>query len=440
MKHFVLSLGLMLGLLPAVASAEIDIQQVQSPGGFKAWLVEEHAIPFVALELRFKGGGSLDALGKRGATNLMTGLLEEGSGGMDAQGFAQAKEAIAADIDYGLDDDTLRISARFLTETRDKGVALLRASILEPAFDADSVERVRKQIVSGLQGDATDPDEIVSRAWDTLVYGDHPYATNHQGTIDSVTALTRDDVVAAWKGAIAKDRVVISATGDITADELGALLDRLLSDLPEEGAPLPERVDVQTTAGVTVVPFDTPQSVAIFGHKGMKRNDPDFFAAYILNTIFGEGGFESRLMDEVREKRGLTYGVYSYLMPRDYAELVIGRVASGNDRIAEAIEVIKAEWAKVAAEGVTEQELADAKTYLTGSYPLRFDGNGPIAKILVGMQLDDLDPDYITTRNAKIEAVTRDDIKRVAATLFKPDELAFVVVGKPEGLETTIGQ
>ena len=236
---------------------------------------------------------------------------------------------------------------------------------------------------------------------------------------------------------MAKDRVYIAATGDISAEELSTLIDNLLGDLPETGAPMPEDVDVETTAGVTVVPFDTPQSVALFGHKGLKRDDPDFFAAYVMNTILGGGGFEARLMNEVREKRGLTYGVYSYIVPMDHAELYLGRVASANDRIGEAIDVIKDEWAKLAENGVTEAELDQAKTYLTGAYPLRFDGNGPIADILVGMQMDGLTPDYIATRNDEIEAVTLEDVKRVAARVLKPEALRFVVVGEPEGVEST---
>jgi len=175
----------------------------------------------------------------------------------------------------------------------------------------------------------------------------------------------------------------------------------------------------------------------LFGHAGITRDDPDFFAAFILNRILGGGGFESRLMTEVREKRGLTYGVYSYLVPRDHAALYLGSVASSNDRVAEAIEVIRDEWAKMAAEGVTEAELEAAKTYLTGAYPLRFDGNGPIASIMVGMQMEDLPIDYIATRNDNINAVTLEDIKRVAARILDADALHFVVVGQPEGLATT---
>lgn len=437
-RRFVLGFGLILA--GATVHAETDIQEVTSPGGITAWLVEEPSIPFVALELRFVGGSSLDAPGKRGATNLMVGLLEEGAKDLDARSFAEAREGIAAQFGYDSGDDSVSISAKFLTETQDQAVDLLRASLVEPRFDEAAMDRVRRQVLSGIRSDATDPDEIVSNAFYGMVFGDHPYGTSDSGTIESVTALTRDDIVAAHQGALARDRVFVSAAGDINAEELGLLLDRLLADLPETGAEMPGYVDVVTEAGVTVVPFDTPQSVAFFGHKGMKRDDPDFFAAFVINTIFGGGGFEARLMTEVREKRGLTYGVYSYLAPRDHAELFLGRVASANDRIAEAIEVITDEWEKISSDGVTPEELEGAKTYLTGAYPLRFDGNAQIARILVGMQMDGLSPDYIRTRNAEIEAVTLDDVRRVAARLLRPDELRFVVVGQPEGLDAMVGQ
>ena len=227
----------------------------------------------------------------------------------------------------------------------------------------------------------------------------------------------------------------MAAVGDISADQLTALLDRLLSELPESGRALPSKVDYGLGGGTTVVDFDTPQSVAIFGQRGIERDHPDFFAAYLVNQILGGGSFESRLMEEVREKRGLTYGVYSYLLPKDFSNLYIGRVASANNRIAEAIAVIRAEWARMASSGVTQDELRRAKTYLTGSYPLRFDGNGPIANIMVGMQMQGLPVAYITSRNDKINAVTLEDANRVAQQLLDPEGLHFVVVGRPEGLE-----
>jgi zinc protease len=424
-------------VVTAPAQAAIEIQEVTSPGGFKAWLVEEHSIPFVAIELRFRGGASLDAPGKRGAINLMTGLLEEGAGEMDSQAFAAAREALAARISYDVGDDALAISARFLTENRAQGVELLRASLVEPRFDEDAIERVRAQVISIIRSDAKDPEAIAHDTFARLAFGDHPYGSNPNGTEESVAALTRDDIIDAWRRVIAKDRVHVAAVGDITAEELAAIMDRLLGDLPETGAPMPGPAPWLLKGGLTVVPFETPQSVAVFGQPGIERFDPDFFAAYVLNHILGGGGFSSRLMTEVREKRGLTYGIYTWLADKDHADLVMGQFASANDRIAAAIEVVKDEWRRIHEEGVTEEELADAKTYLTGAYPLRFDGNGRIASILVGMQMVGLPIDYVKTRNAKIEAVTLEDVARVAKRLLDPGTLHFVVVGQPAGLEAS---
>ncbi len=417
--------------------AEIEVQEVTSPGGINAWLVEDHSIPFTALELRFRGGTSLDDPDKRGAIYLMSGLIEEGAGDMDARTYARALESLAASFGYKATDDTVSISARFLTENRDEVIDLLRTTIQEPRFDQDAVDRVRGQVLSGLKSDQTDPNDIAGQSFAKMAYGDHPYGSDGKGTIESVSALTRDDIVAAYDSVFARDRLYVGAVGDITPQELGLLLDKLLADLPENGKAIPEKAQVEIGGGISVVDFDTPQSVALFSQKGIDRDDPDFFAAYILNHILGGGGFESRLMQEVREKRGLTYGVYSYLVPKDLASVYMGSVSSANDRIADAIDVIRQEWSRAATEGVTQKELNDAKTYLTGAYPLRFDGNAQIAGIMVGMQMEDLPIDYIATRNDKVNAVTLEDVNRVARELLDPDGLHFTVVGKPVGLETT---
>ena len=224
--------------------------------------------------------------------------------------------------------------------------------------------------------------------------------------------------------------------GDITPEQLGALMDHLLGDLPAKGAPQPGDATLNLNGGITVVPFETPQSVIIFGQKGLKLTDPDYYSAFVLNQIIGGSGFTARLMNEVREKRGLTYGVSSSLMSMDHAQTWQGGLASDNRKAAEAIKVIRDVWSGVAKTGVTEAELDAAKTYMTGSYPLRFDGNDNIASILVGMQMEGLPIDYVSHRNEKIEAVTLADVNRVAGTLMTPDKLTFVVVGKPEGVTT----
>ena len=416
--------------------AEVQIQEVNSPSGITAWLVEDHSIPFAAIEIRFRGGASLDAPGKRGAINLMTALLEEGAADMDARTFARAGEALATSLGFDASGDEVSVSAKFLTENREASMTLLGAALLEPRFDVEAIERVRGQVVSIIKSDAKDPNDIAGATFRKLAYGDHPYASSISGTLESVAALSRDDLLAAHGDVFARDRIYVGAVGDITPEELSALMDDLLGALPATGAPMPKRAEVNIPAGgVTVVDFPIPQSVALFGQGGIAQSDPDFFAALLLNQVIGAGGFESRLMNEVREKRGLTYGVYSYLASRDLAEVYMGSVSSANDRIGEAISVIRDEWAKAAADGVTQEELDSAKTYVTGAYPLRFAGNGPIANILVGMQMLGLPIDYIATRNDKVTSVTLADVKRVAGELLDPEGLHFVVVGQPVGLE-----
>jgi len=426
-----------LSLVASSALADIEIKQVTSPGGINAWVVEEPSIPFVALEIRFRGSASLDLPGKRGATNLMTGLLEEGAGEMTAQEFQTAREALAASFSFRAYDDTLSISARFLTENKGEALELLRKALVDPNFDQDALDRVRAQVLSGLAGDEKNPNTIASDVFNAAAFGDHPYGSSSDGTVESVAALTQDDMFDAHRNALTRDRLFVAIVGDTTAEAVGEMLDDLLGALPAEGPAAPDDVDFGLAGGVTVVDFDTPQAVALFGHKGLKRDDDDFFAAFIINHVLGAGGFESRLMTEVREKRGLTYGISTFLVPKFHAEMMLGSVASSNATIAEAIDVTRTEWARMADEGMSAEELAVAKTYLTGEYPLRFDGNAEIAKIMVGMQMIGLPPEYVVNRNDYVEAVTLEEINRVASELLQPDDLHFVVVGKPEGLTST---
>ncbi|WP_394155495.1 M16 family metallopeptidase [Loktanella salsilacus] len=432
-----LALTFCAALVASVAHAAVDIKQVTSPGGINAWLVEEHGIPFTALEIRVLGGASLDLPDKRGATNLMMALIEEGAGDLDAQAFQTKREELAASYGFNTGDDTVAISAQFLTENREEAVALLRDALINPRFDQSAVDRVREQVLSNIAGDAKTPSAIAGAAFDAAAFGDHPYGTSLDGTAESVTALTREDIVTAHANALTRDRLYVGAVGDITADELGVMLDDLLGDLPATGPDMPADAQFALDGGTTVIPYDTPQSVALFGHKGIERDDPDYFAAYILNEALGAGGFESRLMQEVREKRGLTYGVSTFLVSKFHADLILGQVASSNATVAQAIDVIKTEWARLAEDGMTQEELDRVKTYLTGAYPLRFDGNAEIAAILVGMQMIDLPPEYVVNRNDMLNAVTLDDVNRVAQELLQPGNLHFVVVGQPEGLEAS---
>lgn len=434
-RAFVTFLFVALASLPARA---IEIQQVTSPGGIKAWLVEDHSIPFTALSLMFKGGASLDAPGKRGEISLMTALLEEGSGAMDSVAYAEAVEGLGAQSRFDVSDDALSVSARMLTENRDQAADLLRQALTEPRFDADAVERVRAQLQAVIRSEATDPNAIATTALAKQAWGDHPYATSINGTAESVAVLTRDDLLDAKNRVLARDRVYVAASGDITPEALGKLIDTVLGGLPATGAaPLPGPATLGLKGGVTVIDWDSPQTVVTFAQPGLPMSDPDYFAAFVADHILGGGGFSSRLMDQIREKRGLTYGVGTGLANGLYGQTWQGDMASANDKVAEAVGLIRSEWDRFAQGGVTEKELTDAKTYLTGEYPLRFDGNGKIAAILSGMQLIGLPADYVNTRNPRIEAVTAADVARVAKRLLHADQIRFVLVGRPQGITAT---
>lgn len=430
--------GLILGLTGAglPAMAQIEVQEVTSPAGHRAWLMQDDSLPFVAIEILFQGGTTLDAPDRRGAIYMMTGLLEEGAGARDARAFSQAVEGLAAQFGFSASPDTVRISARMLSENREAAAALLNDALSQPRFDEDAIERVRAQVLSGLARQSQDPDWIAGATFAAQAYGTHPYASAEEGTPETVAALTQDDMIAAHRATLVTGRAHIGAAGDITPDELGHLIDMILAGLPQEGPALAGPVDFSLTGGVSVIDFPSPQSVVIFGHDGLAESDPDFFAAFVLNEALG-GGFKSLLNEEVRINRGLTYGIGTGLVTREWQPMFVGQFSSSNELVGEAIGVTQAALRDVAQNGLAPERVEAAKQNLIGAYPLRFDGNGQIAAILAGMQRQGRPLDYLTTRNASIAAVSVEDVTRVAARLLRPQALRFVVVGQPQGVSAT---
>jgi zinc protease len=423
-----------LGAMPA-AHAASKVERVVSPGGIEAYLINEPSIPFLSLALHFKGGAALDPAGKEGLAYMVSGLLDEGAGDLDSQAFRTELEdrAIRLSFDAGRDGFTGQLKT--LTEHRERAFELLRLALAEPRFDPEPVERIRSQIQADLRRRSEDPDYLVSLTWfDTALPG-HPYGRPNRGTIESLATLTDGDLRGFVGDRLAKDNLIVGVAGDVTAEELGPLLDLAFGDLPDASAPV-EIAEAGPVAGETViVRKDVPQSRVMFGQGGLPRADPDFYAAYVANHILGGGGFTSRLTDEIREKRGLAYSVYSYLYPMDHAPLWLGGVGTANAAVGESIRLVRQEVARMAAGEIDAAELADAKTYLTGSFPLRLTSNDQIAGMLVSMQVDGLGIDYLEKRNGYIEAVTLEDVRRAAARLYHPESLLVVVVGDPEGLE-----
>ncbi|MEO0618368.1 MAG: pitrilysin family protein [Pseudomonadota bacterium] len=410
----------------------MNIQDVTSPGGIKAWLVEEHGLPLIALRFGFKGGASQDPDGKEGVANLLTTLMDEGAGDLKAAAFQQRMEELAVKMSFDAGRDTLSGSFQTLTANRDEAIQLFKMALTKPRFDEDAVARMKASVMSSLAFDAKDPNKVASRAWSEAAFAGHPYARPVKGTLDSLKAITADDLESYRERVMARDTLRVTVVGDITPEELGPMLDDMFGGISEtsQRRDIPP-LTIPETGATKLVEMDVPQSVAQFGHRAFARDDKDFIASYILNYIIGGGGFNSRLMEEVREKRGLAYSVYSYVAPYEHAAIFLGGVATKNEEINRSLDVIRDVLTRMANEGPSQVELDNAKQYLTGSYALRFDSSSKIASQLFWVQMEDLGKAYITDRNSLIEAVTLDDIKRVAKRLLKPDSLIVTIVGKP---------
>jgi zinc protease len=409
----------------------MQIQSVKSPGGIEAWLVEEHGNPAMALKFSFEGGSGQDPVGKEGVANFITAMMDEGAGDLTSEQFQDRMETLAMRMSFEDSKDGFYGNFETLTVNRDKAAELLKLALTKPRFDADAVDRIRKQLLAGLVYAARDPEKSASKAWNITAYGDHPYGRPAQGSEATVGKITSEDLHAFRQKNFAKSNLRVVAVGDITAADLGKLLDTVFGGLMEK-AELTTVPAAKMAAGTEqFVEMDVPQSVAVFGSPAMARKDPDFMTGFVLNQLVGGGGFASRLMEEVREKRGLAYSVYSYILPMRQSSMLTGGVATKTTAMAESLSVIKAEFKRIADEGPTEEELKNAKSYLTGSYPLRFDSNSKIAAQLLGLQEEGFGTDYIENRNKLIDAVTMADAKRVAKTLFDPKNLVITTVGKP---------
>ncbi|WP_142847897.1 pitrilysin family protein [Telmatospirillum sp. J64-1] len=428
--------ALVLLLLPVLpAQAAVQVERVTSPGGIEAWLVRDHTNPIIAVEFAFRGGAALDPEEKAGLANMVSGLLDEGAGDMDSLAFQRRLEDLAVRLGFSAGQDNFTGRLQTLTENRDAAFEMLRMALTAPRFDAEPVERIRNQILAGLRRELQDPNTVAFREWYRVVFPGHPYGRPVRGSPETVQAITADDLRQFVSRQFGRDNLVIGVVGDITPEDLGPLLDATFGDLPAEVRPaLAPEVEPQLSGEVTVIQRNIPQSVAVFGEEGIDRQDPDFYTAYLLNYVMGGGSFSSRLMEEVRAKRGLAYSVYTYLQSMDRAAIMGGAVATANPRLAESIDLIRQEWQRMAEQGVSEEELENAKTYIKGSFPLQLDSTGSIASMLVSMQIDDLGIDYLEKRNEYFDAVTLDDMRRVAQRLYQPERLTVVVVGDPEGL------
>ena len=428
-------LAVMLAVMPVAGAQAIEIKEVTTPLGIKAWLVEDKSAPVVALSFSFAGGTASDPDGQLGVTSLMARLLTDGAGTLDAQAFRRRQEDAAASLGFGASLDRLSGTLRVLSANRDEGFDLLRLALSQPRFDPDMVDQRRAQTIAGLNQAEQRPQSVAGRTLMTTLFQGHPYANNPEGTREDLKALTPARLKQRAATLLVRSGLIVSAVGDIGEGELARQLDRAFGSLVVGTVPpLPPEWKPPTKPRTVVVERPVPQSTALMALPGIARDDPDWYSAVVMNHVLGGGGQQSRLFNEVREKRGLTYGVSSGLRTYKRAALLVVSTASANERVADAIRVVRAEIARMRTEGVTEQELADAKTYLSGALALSLDSSGSVASLMHSLQVDGLSPDHLVRREALIAAVKIDSVRRVARRLLREETMTTIVVGKPVGV------
>lgn len=426
---------LTLAVVAVLPARAVTIEEVKTPGGITAWLVEDHSVPVVSANIAFRGGAALDPEDKAGLASFTTALLDEGAGDLDSTTFQSKVEDLAASLGFDASEDT--ISARLRTLSAKVGPAfdLLGLAVSGPRFDDGPVARVRTEMLSALGQEQRQPNAIAQRLWWKTAFAGYPYGRSTRGTPAAIERITPENMRAFVRTRFAKDDLIVGVVGDITPAQLRPLLDQTFGALPEHAAPgVVDDVEVLHSNEVIVSDLNVPQSVVVFGQQALKRSDPDWYAALVVMQILGAGGLTSRIALEVREQRGLAYSISANLFPMQHAGLILGQVGSQNGRVAQAIDLIRQEWQRMHDDGPTAKELADAKTYLNGSFPLSLDSTGRIASVLVSIQLDHLGIDYLDRRNALIDKVSLADAKRVAKRILDPDGLFFVVVGSPANL------
>ncbi|WP_018240252.1 pitrilysin family protein [Ensifer sp. BR816] len=421
----------LLGLAAVPGRAAMAIQEVETSGGIKAWLVEDYSVPIVTVRFAFRGGSTQDPSGKEGLANLMTALFDEGAGDLDSEAFQERLDDAGAEMRFGAGRDAVYGFMRVLADQKDDAFDLLRLAVEQPRFDQAPMDRIRAQIVSGIIAEAKDPNTAAQVAWRKALYGDHPYSRRDEGTEQTLATATTSDLKALHKRLFARGNLAIAVTGAIDAGALKHDLNRIFGGLPAEPSIMPVAETAPRLAQEIRIPYDLPQTGLRLAYPGISDKDPQFFAAHLMNHILGGGAFTSRLWNEVREKRGLAYHIGSALVNNDHASALVIATGARPDRAAETLSLIRAEVRRIAEKGVSEDELDAAKKKVIGGYAIdNLNSSSAIADTLVKIQMEDLGIDYIERRKQLIQAVTVEDVRSAAKRLLSADP-AVMIVGPP---------
>lgn len=417
----------------------LDIQEIKTPAGITAWLVEDHSLPIISMSFSFAGGVSQDPKDKSGRAQMVSILLDEGAGDLNSQTFQKTLSDNSISMRFSARRDYFTGQVKTLVKNKDKAFELLTLALTKPSFEADAIERMKNSTVSSIKRSLGNPSWIVARTFNGIAFEGHPYASPGSGNLKSIPNITTDDLREFTDKTFNQASLKIAVSGDITKSELQKLIDKTFATLPKGKAPSKGAfTKLQNTPKTYLYEIDTPQTFISIGHDNLSRDNPDWYAVQLVNYILGGGGFSSRLMTEIRVKRGLTYGVYSSLNEQNYASIWQASMSTKNESAKLSLELIEQEWRKMAEHGPTADELKYAKAYLTGALPLQLTSTGSIAGTLNSLQRQKRDINYINNLNDKINAVTLEQAKQAAKTWLNPDHRLTVLVGKPKDVAADI--
>ena len=423
-------------VLPATAFAARNVHRIETPLGIKAWLVEERSIPLISMNFAFSGGAMQDPADRGGLVSLLAALLTEGAGELDAQAFARRMAEEGAQIAVTATRDQIAGSLDSLAARFTASAELLRLALAAPRFDADAFERARAQRIAELELAANEPRAVAHEHWHAATFPGHAYGRPPKGGVASLRAMTREEMRTLHKRLLARDNLRVVIVGDIDRASAIQAIDAMFGTLPAKAEITPiERPALAVLTGPLAIAKDVPLATSAFGRVSLRPDHADYPALKVLNHILGSGDFDSLLMDEIRVKRGLAYAAAISLTNDQSASLMLGGMATRADNMTPALAVLREVFRNIAAAGPSQQQVDNAKLYLTGSAVLDLDTNTKLADSLLRLWLEGKAPEDLTSRNDAIRRVRLEDVRRVARDMMAWEQFNIVVVGpagKPE--------
>lgn len=431
MKFTILVIILFLTFSPNSYSMIPNVSQIKTDSGYSAWMIEDKYLPIISIKIVFeKSGSSFDKKGKEGLAHFVSSMLDEGAGGLTSLEYKKRLESLASSIRLGVSEDSFYVNIKTLKKNIEPTLELFNLVLTKPNFDENSLSRVKKQISVKINKQQEDPYNLAIDTISEIIFKDHPYGNDIIGTLESVNTINSQDLKQFTQEHFTRENIVISVVGDYKVDAMSDLLDKYLQ-IPNSKVQITDIADVDLGKSNEVIykEFDVPQSTILFSAKSVKRDSEEFYPFYILNHIFGGGSFESRLMNEVREKSGLVYTIYSYIDTMEKVSTIEGYAGTDNNTVEKAIAIIKEEIDKIGKDGITQQELTNAKDYLINSFALKLNKNENIASFLSAMQTENLGVDFLNKRNDIIANISLDQINELSKKYFSSNQFTFVVVG-----------